>query len=280
MRAKLLLTLCCVYSLGMADASQAQDLLPRDNGIFAYHQAPRYRESESHPLRIVAYVLHPFGWMAREGIFRPISAFAASTPFTRSFMGFREPFSHREPLCFSPSDESPDCKTIEPWSNIGRGPDQVSTGDEGSLASGERQVFFPDVNFEFDKANLNDLGKGRVRQIAQLLASVPSLKIVVEGHTDFKGSDDYNQTLGDRRAQAVIAELGELGIDPARLSPLSYGESKPIFTEEEDWARAVNRRVQFSVQGEGTAPAAAAKVAPATGGTLPKAAQEGAATGS
>ena len=44
--------------------------------------------------------------------------------------------------------------------------------------------------------------------------------------------------------------MTDLGIDPNRLSPISVGESKPIFTEEEDWARAVNRRVQFSVKGD------------------------------
>ena len=106
------------------------------------------------------------------------------------------------------------------------------------------------MNFEFDKSNLTDLGRGRVRQIAQLLGSVPSLTVVVEGHADYKGTDEYNMSLGERRAQAVVDELAGLGIDPARLSGISYGESKPIFTEEEDWARAVNRRVQFSVQGE------------------------------
>ena len=126
----------------------------------------------------------------------------------------------------------------------------------------ERQVFFPSVNFDFNKSSLNDLGKGKVRQIAQLLASVPNLQVVVEGHTDFKGTDEYNQNLGQQRAQAVLDELSQLGVDPARLSPLSLGESKPIFTEEEDWARAVNRRVQFSVKGEAEAAA------------MPKAAEE------
>ena len=261
MRAKTVLFALCVTTFGAATTSVAQDLLPRDNGIYNYHRAPRYRESESHPLRIFAYMLHPIGWVAREGVFRPISAFTSSTTFTRSFFGYREPFDHREPECFSSSDAIPDCRQVPPYTNINGGPkDLVSGGagdDEGALAGGERQVFFPDVNFDFDKSNLNDLGRGRVRQIAQLLASVPSLKVVVEGHTDFVGSDEYNQGLGERRAQAVISELVELGIDPNRLSPISYGEGKPIFTEEEDWARAVNRRAQFSVgAAEEMAPAA------------------------
>ncbi len=250
MRVKSALLALCVTAFGMSSAAVAQDLLPRDNGIYNYHRAPRYRPSESHPLRIFAYLVHPIGWIAREGIFRPISAFTSSTTFTRSFFGYREPFDYREAECFSSSDAIPDCRQVPPYTNIGGVAGSLVSGgpaEEDMADSGERQVFFPDVNFEFDKAQLNDLGRGRVRQIAQLLASVPSLSVVIEGHTDFVGSDEYNQSLGERRAQAVISELVELGIDPNRLSPISYGEGKPVFTEEEDWARAVNRRVQFSV---------------------------------
>lgn len=254
MRAKIVTTVFGVLTLGSVSVASAQDLLPRDNGIYTYHRAPRWRESESHPLRTLAYVMHPFGWLFREGIFRPMSSFAGSTQFTRSFFGFREPFDYREADCFNNSDAVPNCRELPPYTNIGAKSGEGDVADDdGAMVSGERQVFFPDVNFDFDKATLNDLGKGRVRQIAQLLASVPSLKIVVEGHTDYIGSDEYNQSLGERRAKAVIEELVELGIDPNRLSPLSFGESKPIFTEEEDWARAVNRRAQFSVQGDAAA---------------------------
>ena len=250
----------CVLALGVSTVCSAQDLLPKDNGIYTYHQSPRWRETESHPLRVLAYTLHPIGWSLREGIFRPLSYLAGSTEFTRSFMGFREPYDYRATDCFSGSDAIPDCHQMPPLVGLernGQGPDG-KTG-EGSMAGGERQVFFPDVNFDFKKSTLNDLGKGRVRQIAQLLASVPSLKIVVEGHADYVGTDDYNMKLGQQRAESVITELGELGIDAGRLSPISYGEGKPVFTDETDWARAVNRRVQFSVQGQ-AAPAAPVEV--------------------
>lgn len=253
MRARIRILLSVIAIFGIIEAAVAQDLLPRDNGIYSYHKAPRYRESESHPVRVLAYVVHPVGWTLREAIFRPFSALAASTTFTRSFMGFREPFDYREAECFSSSDSIPDCQQVPPYINVGRTGlgegDDEGEGDDASLA-GERQVFLPDVNFDFDKSTLNDLGKGRVRQLSQLLSTVPSLKVVVEGHTDFIGSDEYNVSLGEKRAQAVVDELVALGIDPARLSSISYGESKPIFTEEEDWARAVNRRAQFSVQGQ------------------------------
>lgn len=232
------------------EVAEAQDLLPRDNGIFEYHVPPRYRDSESHPLRLLAYVFHPVGWVLREGVTRPWSAFAGSTTVTKSVFGFREPFDYREPICFGGSDV-PNCRDFPPYRQIYSG-DAGADSDAAKMGMNGHQVYFPDVNFEFNKHTLNELGKGRVRQIARLLASVPNLKIVVEGHTDYKGSDEYNMELGKRRAQNVVQELTELGIDPARLGSISYGESQPVFTEEEDWARAANRRVEFTVQGEGT----------------------------
>ncbi len=260
---KFVMLAACV--LGSASMVSAQDLLPRDHGIFTYHTSPRWRESESHPLRTVAYVLHPVGWVLREAIYRPFSAFAGSTAFTKSFFGFREPFDYREPECFFDTDKVPDCNTLMPYTGIARQErnDLTAPADEAALAGQERQVYFPDIAFDFNKSNLNELGKARVRQVSQLLSSVPSLKVVVEGHTDYIGTDEYNMALGQRRADTVTKELSELGIDTARMSPVSFGEGKPLFTEEEDWARAANRRVQFSVAGEGAAVTAAAAPAPA-----------------
>ena len=72
-------------------ASFAQDQLPRDNGLATYHVAPHYRPSESHPLRIVGYVVHPIGWVLREVLFRPFSYFASSSETRRSVLGYRDP---------------------------------------------------------------------------------------------------------------------------------------------------------------------------------------------
>ena len=132
-----------------ASSALAQDNLPRDNGIFSYHKAPRYRESESHPLRTAAYILHPVGWVLREGFYRPWSALAGSSEFTRSFFGFREPYDYREPLCFEGSDIVPDCHTMAPYANLG-GADESDTATMAPESS-ERQVFIPDVNFDFNK---------------------------------------------------------------------------------------------------------------------------------
>ncbi|MCC6953234.1 MAG: OmpA family protein [Deltaproteobacteria bacterium] len=240
---KRVLFAAAIFSGVCVGSAQAQDVLPDDNGLWTYHQSPRWRESESHPLRVVAYVVHPIGWVLREGIFRPWSYVAGSTRFTRSFFGFREPADYRQPLCYHGSEEVPDCHSLAPYAST-----PVEEEEEVEAVE-EQKVVFPDVAFEFDKSSLNALGKARVRQVSQMLSSMPSVNVVVEGHADIVGTDEYNQKLGMRRAEAVVKELSDLGVDKARMSPVSHGEGRPIFTEDADWARAANRRVQFSVQG-------------------------------
>ncbi len=236
-------------------AGHAQDMLPYDNGLATYHTSPRYRESESHPLRIFAYIVHPIGWLAREAITRPLSYFAGSTETTRSVFGYREPFDFRSPECFSADESAPDCRSVNPFnydgpsSNLGSA---VATGaleDGGgeSMAVAQKSVYFPDVNFDFNKRALNDLGKGQSHQIAQALKSKGSVQIVLQGHTDFIGSDGYNEKLGMDRAEAVRAELVSQGVSGDQLSTVTFGKTQPIFTDETNWARAVNRRVEVHV---------------------------------
>lgn len=238
-----------------AQFTTAQELLPTDNGLSSYHTAPRYRASESHPLRIAAYVLHPVGWLAREVVFRPFSYLVSSTETTKSVFGFREPFDYRQPECFSADDSSPDCRAVAPM-NYGMGDAEpmgelTDTSEVASMNGVEapvRQVFFPDVSFEFNSRNLSDLGLGRVHQLADLLKSTDQVKVVLQGHADFIGSEDYNEKLGMDRAESVRQELVALGVPADRLATVSFGEAQPIFSEQENWARAVNRRVEVQVE--------------------------------
>lgn len=100
------LLLVAIFSL----PTFAQERLPRDHHPRGFHEAPRYRESESHPLRIFAYLLHPVGWVAREFIFRPISYVASSTPKRANVLGYREPHEFRETICYDSTNPFPSCK--------------------------------------------------------------------------------------------------------------------------------------------------------------------------
>jgi outer membrane protein OmpA-like peptidoglycan-associated protein len=112
------------------------------------------------------------------------------------------------------------------------------------------KIVFSDITFEFDKATLTDVGRGRVYLIAQKLKEGKNIKVEIQGHTDYIGTEEYNKTLGLKRAEAVKAELVKLGVDPSRMSTVSFGESKPLIDQPTPWARAVNRRVEFVVESE------------------------------
>jgi len=110
------------------------------------------------------------------------------------------------------------------------------------------RVVFPDIAFRFDSTDLTELGKGKTYLVAQKLKERPDLGVVIEGHADYIGSEEYNTKLGLRRAERVKEELRQIGIDPGRLSVASQGESNPVIDQQTDWARAVNRRVEFKVR--------------------------------
>ena len=223
------------------EQAHAQDTLPRDNGIYDYFITPEWRASESHPLRIAAYLAHPIGWVLREGISRPLSYFASSTETRRSVLGYRYPFDFRTPECFSSDDTVPDCRSLVPFNYPG------SMEEPAVQEQQKTEVFFPNVNFEFDKYSLNERGKAMVSRIAELLKEEGEVKVVLQGHTDYVGSNQYNEELGMKRANSVRDELVSLGVSVKRLSTVSFGETVPLIDQKTDEARAANRRVETHV---------------------------------
>jgi OOP family OmpA-OmpF porin len=101
-----------------------------------------------------------------------------------------------------------------------------------------------DVKFDFDKAVVKPQYRGEVERAATFLNQHPGSTAVVEGHTDSRGNDDYNQRLSERRAAAVRDYLvSQFGVSPSRVQSVGYGESQPIATNATDAGRAQNRRV-------------------------------------
>jgi len=125
--------------------------------------------------------------------------------------------------------------------------EKIVTREVPKIVEVER-IVFPAVAFRFDSAELTDLGKGQVYMSAQKIKEKSDLTVIIEGHADNVGSDEYNQRLGLRRARTVMKELAAQGVDPERMSAASLGEGKPLLGQETDWARAVNRRVEFQVK--------------------------------
>ncbi|CAN5204291.1 hypothetical protein BH23BAC1_BH23BAC1_07820 [soil metagenome] len=103
------------------------------------------------------------------------------------------------------------------------------------------------IFFDFDKSNLKKESSPELDRLVKFLESSPNLSIEIRGHTDSKGSDDYNQKLSERRAKAVMDYLTQNGINAKRLASKGFGESVPITTNETDEGRTQNRRVEFVV---------------------------------
>jgi peptidoglycan-associated lipoprotein len=101
------------------------------------------------------------------------------------------------------------------------------------------------IYFAFDKSELTPESRQTLTEKADLMKAFPVLIALIEGHCDERGTNEYNMALGARRAQAAYDYLVQLGIAPARLSMISYGEEYPAVPESNEEAWAKNRRDEF-----------------------------------
>lgn len=99
------------------------------------------------------------------------------------------------------------------------------------------------ANFESDSATLSPEYIAKIDEVAKVLVQNSEYKVLLEGHTDATGSEEYNQKLSERRAQAVAAELIKMGVSKDRIKTVGYGELSPIATNKTKEGRAQNRRV-------------------------------------
>ena len=103
--------------------------------------------------------------------------------------------------------------------------------------------FKADALFDFDSAKIRPDAIPVLDKAVEWLNEFPTVKGVIEGHTDNRGSEQYNQGLSERRAKAVYDYLIDKGINKFRLSYKGYGESRPVATNETDEGRQLNRRI-------------------------------------
>lgn len=106
---------------------------------------------------------------------------------------------------------------------------------------------FEDIHFDFDKAIIRPVDQPVLDRIAEWLKQHPEVNLMIEGHCDERGSNEYNMALGEQRALSVRRYLISLGIEPNRLFTISYGEEKPIDPRHNEEAWAKNRRAHFRI---------------------------------
>lgn len=101
------------------------------------------------------------------------------------------------------------------------------------------------VRFDFDSSAITEEEQKKLQGNAEWMKKYSDVKVVIEGHCDQRGSNEYNLSLGERRANAVKQALVNMGITASRLTTTSFGEEKPIANGDSEAEMAQNRRANF-----------------------------------
>jgi outer membrane protein OmpA-like peptidoglycan-associated protein len=111
-------------------------------------------------------------------------------------------------------------------------------------------VSMPDVLFDFNKYTLKPEARERLAKISGIVLAYPDLKLEIEGYTDSIGSDDYNQTLSEKRAGSVRGYLVSSGVTPDHSTAVGLGKANPVADNSNAAGRKLNRRVEMVVSGD------------------------------
>ena len=101
------------------------------------------------------------------------------------------------------------------------------------------------IRFAYDSAVIRDNDQSSLQSVASALQSNPNAKLLVEGDCDERGTEEYNRSLGERRALAAREGLAKLGVNPDRIRTISYGKDKPLDPGHDEAAWSKNRRADF-----------------------------------
>ncbi len=108
-------------------------------------------------------------------------------------------------------------------------------------------TFRSDLMFDVNSSALKAGSHDELFRVSQVLNQYPQTRIQVAGHTDSTGSDDHNQRLSERRAEVVKNALVGNGVNPARITTIGYGKTRPIADNSTEAGRQMNRRVQINI---------------------------------
>jgi peptidoglycan-associated lipoprotein len=107
------------------------------------------------------------------------------------------------------------------------------------------------VHFDFDKSNIRDDASEVLQRKAEVLSEFADLRLTIEGHCDERGSLEYNQALGQRRADSTVRYLVSLGVSEDMFRTVSYGKERPIAQGQTEEAWQMNRRSEFVIENMG-----------------------------
>lgn len=130
------------------------------------------------------------------------------------------------------------------WDSRGTVETRPSTGEIPKVTD---TGAFETVFFDFDRYNLRDDSLQIIQRNLQVLKSNAEMKVMIEGHCDERGTNEYNMALGMRRANTCKSYFIANGIDSSRISVISYGEERPVDSGHSEGAWTKNRRAEFLV---------------------------------
>ena len=137
---------------------------------------------------------------------------------------------------------------------IGGSSSGSASGEFGDSKQANLQAYLQNeigdrVYFETDKHNISSAAAFTLESQANWLKSTPGFQLLIEGHCDERGTREYNLALGERRGNAVKEFLASLGVDPGRLTVISYGKERPAAEGSTSEAWSENRRAVLVVSG-------------------------------
>ena len=144
----------------------------------------------------------------------------------------------------APPPEIPDTKPMAP-DNKPNGQDQLPDWPPGTMNQDTTKLAAYTVHFKYDSAVVEDSEQSNLTAVSDALKTDANAKLLIAGHCDERGTEEYNRSLGERRALALREALMKIGVDGGRIRTISYGKDQPVDTGHDETAWAKNRRGQF-----------------------------------
>ncbi|MEZ4651562.1 MAG: OmpA family protein [Candidatus Eisenbacteria bacterium] len=124
---------------------------------------------------------------------------------------------------------------------------KVEGADVKRVGEGIQLTFDSGILFDVNKSDLKGQAKLNLDKVATVLRDYPDTDLLIAGHTDSDGAEDYNMTLSQHRADSVKTYLVGAGVDPRRLETVGFGETQPVADNSTSAGKAQNRRVEVAI---------------------------------
>jgi len=144
-----------------------------------------------------------------------------------------------------PGAAQPTVQPAEPTAPAGPSDEERRLAEQRAQAA--RELEASTIYFDFDKSELKPPARDKLNKVADIMKRYSNINVLIEGHCDERGTEEYNLALGERRARAAYNFLSNMGISSDRLKIISYGEEYPAVQGHNEEAWSKNRRDEFKV---------------------------------